>query len=96
MSLLKDTTNSAKIRFEAAWALTNVASGSSQHTRVVVDHGGVEIFVNILANEDGDIKEQAIWALGNIAGDSAELRDRVLRADALNYLLQYSLTVVII
>lgn len=88
MGILNDTTNSAKMRFEAAWALTNVASGSSQHTRVVVDHGGVEIFVNILAHEDGDIKEQAIWALGNIAGDCAELRDRVLRADALNYLLQ--------
>merc|ERR1719183_3250009 len=58
MILLKDTSNSTKVRFEAAWALTNVASGSSQHTRVVVDHGGVEIFVNILANEDGDIKEQ--------------------------------------
>merc|ERR550514_1303584 len=88
MSLLKNTSNTSKIRFEAAWALTNVASGSSEHTRVVVDHGGVEAFVNILSQEDGDIKEQAIWALGNIAGDCAELRDRVLRADALNYLLQ--------
>lgn len=88
MGLLKNTINTSKVRFEAAWALTNVASGSSQHTRVVVDHGGVEVFVNILAQEDGDIKEQAIWALGNIAGDCAELRDRVLRADALNYLLQ--------
>jgi hypothetical protein len=88
MSLLKDKGNTLKLRFEAAWALTNVASGSSSHTKVVVDNGGVEVFVNILANEQGDIKEQAVWALGNIAGDSAELRDRVLRADALNYLLQ--------
>lgn len=87
MQLLKDSNNSPKLRFEAAWALTNVASGSSTHTKVVVDEGGVEVFVNILATEDGDIKEQAVWALGNIAGDSAELRDRVLRADALNNLL---------
>jgi len=88
MKLLKDTSNSMKLRFEAAWALTNVASGSSQHTKVVVDNGGVETFVKILAQEDGDIKEQAVWAVGNIAGDSAELRDRVLRADALSYLIQ--------
>eukprot|EP00494_Astrolonche_serrata_P030783 UN31051 len=88
MSLLKDSKNSMKLRFEAAWALTNVASGSSAHTKVVVDAGGVETFVKILASEDGDIKEQAVWALGNIAGDCADLRDRVLRADALTYLLQ--------
>jgi len=88
MDLLRDKSNSLKLRFEAAWALTNVASGSSSHTQVVVEAGGVEVFVNILATETGDIKEQAVWALGNIAGDSAELRDRVLRADALAYLLR--------
>jgi len=88
MDLLRDKNNSLKLRFEAAWALTNVASGSSSHTQVVVEAGGVEVFVNILATETGDIKEQAVWALGNIAGDSAELRDRVLRADALAYLLR--------
>jgi len=88
MELLQDQSNSIKLRFEAAWALTNVASGSSAHTRVVVDHGGVEVFVNILATEEGDIKEQAVWALGNIAGDCADLRDRVLRANALSHLLQ--------
>lgn len=88
MNLLKDKKNSLKLRFEAAWALTNVASGSQAHTQVVVEAGGVEVFVNILATESGDIKEQAVWALGNIAGDSAALRDRVLRANALSYLLK--------
>lgn len=87
MTLLSNDQNGIKLRFEAAWALTNVASGNSSHTKVVVDHGGVEVFVNILANEEGDIKEQAVWALGNIAGDCAELRDRVLRAEALPHLL---------
>lgn len=87
MNILRDHSNNEKLRFEAAWALTNVASGSSNHTRVVVNHGGVDVFVSILMNEEGDIKEQAVWALGNIAGDCAELRDRVLRADALRYLM---------
>lgn len=92
MNILRNKANSLRLRFEAAWALTNVASGSSSHTQVVVAAGGVEVFVDILATETGDIKEQAVWALGNIAGDSADLRDRVLRADALNYLLKIFIT----
>ena len=35
-----------------------------------------------------DVKEQAVWALGNIAGDSPECRDIVLQLGALHPLLQ--------
>jgi hypothetical protein len=34
-----------------------------------------------------DVREQAVWALGNIAGDSPKFRDIVLREGALHYLL---------
>lgn len=66
------------IKFEATWALTNIASGTSMHTQMVVVHGAVEALIPLLSSHARDVKEQAIWALGNIAGDSYKLRDLIL------------------
>ena len=53
----------------------------------VIETGVVSRFVELLSSHEPDVREQAVWALGNIAGDSPACRDFVLQAGALRPLL---------
>lgn len=50
--------------------------------------GAIPKLVQLLQHDTEELADQAAWALGNIAGDCAQNRDRVLAAGAMPTLLK--------
>jgi len=76
-----------KIRVEAAWVITNISSGTTQQTKVVIDSDAVPLLVQMLLDTNDAVLDQSVWALGNIAGDSEGMRDTILETGALSLIL---------
>ena len=86
IQLAKDTSE-LHLRLEATWCLANLVSGTTQQTLALINKNIIQIFEEILNDQSPQIVEQAIWGLGNIIGDSVELRQLVVKSGVLNKLI---------
>ena len=75
------------IQMEAAWALTNMCSGSSEQSMYIIKEGAVGKFINLLKSPNADVSDQCVWALGNIAGDGFKSRDIILDLHVVDILI---------
>ena len=76
-----------ELQFESGWALMNIVSGNTAHTKVVADAGAVPHFVTLLTSESPKLTDQAVCVLGNIAGDGPAMRDLIIESGAVEPLL---------
>jgi len=78
---------SPAFQFEAAWTITNICSGTSQHVQYIVQLGGLDATINLLSSTSTEVLEQAVWTLGNIAGDNVEYRNLCIQKNSMERLL---------
>eukprot|EP01084_Bolivina_argentea_P128430 227020_1 len=76
-----------KLQSETVWLFLNICSGTEEQVQYIIDIGAVPLLINLCNSKSYEVKESAIWAVGNIAGDNANSRNVVLRHDVLSSLL---------
>mmetsp|Transcript_26294 Transcript_26294/g.47117 ORF Transcript_26294/g.47117 Transcript_26294/m.47117 type:complete len:520 (-) Transcript_26294:3032-4591(-) len=81
----------SQLQYEACWILTNISAGNSHQTNSIIEKGAVHMLVKLLSSANETVREQAVWALGNIAGDNSSCRDLILHCNGLNLVTQVGL-----
>jgi len=78
-----------ELQLQAAWALVEIARGTSGQTRAVVDANAVPLLIRLIDSKDENVSAQCISVLGNIAGDDCiEYRDMLLHSGLVSALVE--------
>ncbi|KAF0991468.1 hypothetical protein HZS_5001 [Henneguya salminicola] len=77
-----------EVRYNSTWALTNIASGSSEHTAYLLKDHIILALGRLLNEHNPSLVEQSVWAISNIMGDGPAARSFVLRSNILSILPQ--------
>ncbi|CAF1102713.1 unnamed protein product [Rotaria sp. Silwood1] len=77
------------LQFEAAWALTNIASGNTHQTQAVVNADALPYLLRLLHSTYSNVCEQAVWAIGNLIGDGSRLRDYAIELGVISPLIEF-------
>lgn len=78
-----------QVQYEAAWALTNVVSGTQIHTVAAANVGATKAFIQRASTCSNALAEQCFWGLANIVGDSAILRDHAIECGIIPLLMKF-------
>ena len=84
LSFFKSEDN-LKMQFEAAWAVTNLCSEGRDIVDYVCKHDAISAFEGLLnTTKHFEIMEQAVWGLGNIAGECQQYRNQIIKVQSLS------------
>mmetsp|Transcript_55329 Transcript_55329/g.91892 ORF Transcript_55329/g.91892 Transcript_55329/m.91892 type:complete len:601 (-) Transcript_55329:450-2252(-) len=76
-----------ELQFESLWVLTNILSTDNvEWCRAVIAQGAIPLFLNFVSCQNYALLEQAVWTVGNIAGDGISFRDLLVQNGALGML----------
>jgi importin subunit alpha-6/7 len=82
----------ANILYETIWILINITSSkTSSHVESVACSGVVPDIANLLVHDNPGVREQSIWFIANVAGESIQYRDALLEIPAVINGLLYNL-----
>lgn len=80
INLLKpELYNEERLITETSWVATNIASRESEHVDYLVGLELIPRAMQLLDHPNQDVKENAIWILSNISGESLVYRDDMLK-----------------
>jgi len=75
--------------FEAIVCICSITSGTSDQIKSITSKGAQKKLIPLCDSQFIEIQEQAIWGVGNLSSENAQLRDQLVKEGALNKILFY-------